>query len=202
MLTPRLLVVLALISVAVAVHAQRIRGNAQELFHNKTLPRDWMSSQVLKPRLKALTGRDAVNCGRASIPPQLEMPVLHFGLSQDTSRSSLTASDVSDCALQAYAHRKSFYARYDLQSIDSFVELGFAFDGRKVYAVIWQRMIGWGDEQTLNVKDCPLPIRLTKNESGWLDCFVADPTARPAITSPQPESLECYFDGCEQTEPY
>ena len=182
MLTPRLLVVPALISVAVAVHAQRLPDSAQELFHDTTLPHDWVSSQVLKPRLKALAGRDAVNCGRASVPSPFEMPTFHLGRIQDTSRLSLKASDVSDCALHAHASRKSFYARFDIEGIVTLVELGFAFDGRKAYAAVtWQRMgIGWGDEQTLDVKDCPLPITLTKNKWGWLDCFAADPNAKPA----------------------
>jgi hypothetical protein len=105
------------------------------------------------------------------------MPVLQFWLSQDTSRLSLRANDVSDCALQAHASRKSFYARYDIQSIDTLVELGFAFDGRKAYTVTWYRMgIGWSG-QTLDVKDCPLPITLTKNQWGWLDCLAAKPKA-------------------------
>jgi hypothetical protein len=100
--------------------------SAQELLNTNTLPRDWMSPpEPLRPRLKALAGGNAVNCGRAS-------------------QSSLKATDVSDCALEAYASRKSFYARYDLQGIDSLLAVGFAFDGQKAYAVIWQKMIGWG----------------------------------------------------------
>ena len=105
----------------------------------------------------------------------------------DASQVWLKASDVSDCALQAYASRKSFYVRYDFQGFDNVFEYGFAFDGRKVYAVMWQSMgIGSG-EPTLNVKDCPLPIALTKNKSGWLDCFAADPNAKPAISPPELE---------------
>lgn len=128
--------------------------SAQQLFKNNMSPRDWVYPDVLKPRLKVLAGRDAINCGRASL-------------------SSLKATDVSDCALQAYASRKRFYARYDLESFDTVDTLGFAFDGRKVSAVIWQRMIG-GAKQTLVVKDCPLPITLTKTRSGRLDCFPAE----------------------------
>lgn len=155
---------------------------AQDLFQNTTLPRDWKSSQVLKPRLKALAGRDAVNCGRASVPSPLGRPVLHLGLNQDTSPLSLKTSDVTDCALQAHASRESFYARYDIWGIDTLVELGFAFDGRRAYAATWERMgIGWGDGRKVDVKDCPLPITFTENKWGWLDCFSVDPNAKPAI---------------------
>jgi hypothetical protein len=91
--------------------------------------------------------------------------------------------------MQAHASRKSFYARYDLQGIDSLVELGVAFDGRKAYAVTatWERMGIGGGMNTLDVQDCPLPITLTKNKWGWLDCFAANPNAKPASMSPQLE---------------
>jgi hypothetical protein len=140
--------------------------SAQEFFKADTLPRDWMSPQPLTPRLKALAGGEAINCGYA-VP------------------SGLRATDVSDCALPAYASRKSFYARYDLEGIDSLVAVGFAFDGQKAYAVTW--MVGLGGRQTLDVKDCALPVTLRKMKSGRLDCFPPDASAEPYILEPQYE---------------
>ena len=161
------LAVLSLVFLEASVGSHSVLS-AQELFKADTLPRDWMSPQLLKPRLKALAGRDALNCGYAA-------------------PSWLTATDVSDCALQAYASRKSFYARFDLEGIDSLVAVGFAFDGQKVYAVTWIEMIGWGGRQVLDVKACPLPVTLRKNKSGRLDCFPPDPSAEPYIWEPQRE---------------
>jgi len=141
---------------------------AQELFNPKMLPRDWMSPSLLKPRLKDLAGPDAVNCGRAS-------------------QSSIKAADVSDCALQAFGSRKSFYARYDLQAIDSVLVVGFAFDGQKVYAVTWENMVGWAASHTLDVKECPSPTTLSKLKSGRLNCFAPDSNGNSSIMLPQLE---------------
>ena len=146
--------------------------SAQEFFKADTLPRDWMSPQLLKPRLKALAGRDALNCGLAA----------PWSTANDVR---LRATDVSDCALQAYASRKSFYARYDLEGIDFPLAVGFASDGQKVYAVTW--MVNWGGRQELDVKDCPLPVTLRKMKSGQLDCFPPPPSEEPHIWQPQPE---------------
>ena len=128
---------------------------AQDLFNPKKLPSDWMSPPILKQRLQALAGGGAMNCGRAS-------------------QSSLAPADVTDCALQQFTLKKRFYARYDLEGFDSEQTIGFAFDGKKLYTVTWQQMIGWSTRQTLRTKECPLPIELTKTRSGRLNCFSRD----------------------------
>ena len=131
---------------------------AQDWFKPQLSPSDWTSPELLKPRLKALAGSKAVNCGYAS-------------------SQRLKATDVSDCALQAYASRKSFYARYDLPGIDTLIVLGFAFDGRKLYAVTWPKWgMGW-QGRPLDVKDCPTPVTLRKAKSDRLNCFPSDPIA-------------------------
>jgi hypothetical protein len=165
----RLVVLLALVQAFVGWHSVL---SAQELFKTDTLPRDWMSPQLIKPRLKALAGRDALNCGLAA----------PWSRAADVT---LSATDVSDCALQAYASRKSFYARYDLEGIDVPLAVGFASDGQKVYEVTW--MLNWGGRQELNVKDCPLPVTLRKMKSGRLDCFQPHPSDEPYLWQPQPE---------------
>jgi hypothetical protein len=141
---------------------------AQDLFDRNKLPFDWMSPPILKQRLSALAGESAIICGRAS-------------------RSSLAPADVTDCALEEYVSKKKFYARYDVQGIDSELAVGFAFDGKRVYAVTWERMIGWGDKQTLHVEECPSPIKLVKTKSGRLNCFPPDPKAKTNILSPELE---------------
>ena len=131
---------------------------AQEWFKPQLSPTDWASPDLLKPRLKALAGPKALNCGLTS--------------------SKVKAADISDCALQAYASRKSFFARYDLQCFDFSCARGFAFDGQKLYSVTWAKpLIGWGDRQALDVEDCPLPVTLTKTKTGYLKCFPSDPLA-------------------------
>lgn len=101
-----------------------------------------------------------MNCGRAS-------------------QSSLAPADVTDCALQQFAAKKKFYARYDLEGFDSEQTLGFAFDGEKLYTVTWQRMIGWTGKQTLKTQECPLPIQLTTTRSGRLHCSL--PNLAPSM---------------------
>jgi hypothetical protein len=128
---------------------------AQTLFNPKKLPSDWMSPPILRQRLLALAGNDAMNCGRAS-------------------QSSLAPADVTDCALQQFASKKSFYARYDLEGFDSEQTIGFAFDGEKLYTVTWQRMLGWTGKQTLRTEECRQPIQLTKTRSGRLHCSLRD----------------------------
>jgi len=128
---------------------------AQSLFNPKKLPSDWMSPPILRQRLLALAGQDAMNCGRAS-------------------QSSLAPADVTDCALQQFAAKKNFYARYDLEGFDSEQTIGFAFDGEKLYTVTWQRMMGWTGKQKLKTQECPLPIQLTKTRSGRLHCSLDD----------------------------
>jgi|SRR5260370_4971804 len=142
--------------------------SAQDPFNRSKLPYDWMSPPILKQRLLALAGESAINCGRAS-------------------RSSLSPADVTDCAFQEYVSKKKFYVRYDLQGIDSELAVGFAFDGQRVYAVTWERTIGWGDQQTLHVEECPSPIKLVKTKSGTLNCFPPDPNAKANILSPELE---------------
>jgi hypothetical protein len=120
----------------------------------------------LKQRLRELAGNNAVNCGHAS-------------------HSSLHPADVTDCALQEYAAKKRFYARFDLEGgFDVNVGVGFASDGKKVYVITSWRAIPWDDEPPsyrLQVYQCPLPIKLLKTESGLLDCFSADPGSRPKL---------------------
>ena len=96
-----------------------------------------------------------MNCGRAS-------------------QSSLAPAGVTDCALEQFASKKRFYARYDLEGFDSEQTIGFAFDGEKLYTVTWQRMMGWTAKQTLQTEQCPQPIRLTKTKSGRLHCSLHD----------------------------
>jgi hypothetical protein len=122
----------------------------------------------LKQRLRELAGNSAVNCGHA------------------TSQSSLHPADVTDCALQEYASKNGFYARFDLEGgFDTNVVVGFASDGKKVYVITSWRAISWdGDEPPsyrLQVYQCPLPIKLLKTKSGLLDCFSADPGSRPKL---------------------
>ena len=121
----------------------------------------------LKQRLKELVGNTAVNCGHA------------------TSQSSLHPVDVTDCALQEYAAKKRFYARFDLEGgIDVNVGVGFAYDGKKVYVVTSWRPISYDDEPPsypLQVYQCPLPVKLLKTKSGLLDCFAAEPGSRPKL---------------------
>lgn len=67
--------------------------------------------------------------------------------------------------------RKASFARM------AFVPLvGFAFDGQKLYRVMWSKMLFEG-QQTLDVKDCPTPVTLRKAKSDRLNCFPSDPIA-------------------------
>jgi hypothetical protein len=109
---------------------------AQTLFNPKKLPSDWMSPPILRQRLLTLAGSGAMNCGRAS-------------------QSSLAAADVTDCALQQFASKKKFYARYDEEGVDSEQTIGFAFDGETLYTVTW-RMMGWTGKSILKTQECPL----------------------------------------------
>jgi hypothetical protein len=124
--------------------------SAQELFNPKKLPDDWMFPPILRQRLVALAGDGAMNCGRAS-------------------QSSLAPADVTDCALQQFASKKRFYARYHLEGFDPEQNIGFAFDGERLYKVTWQ--LGLTNKLTLDTQECQLPIELRKTRSGRLDCY-------------------------------
>ena len=156
------LAVLSLVFIGASVSSYPLLS-AQELFNTKSLPRDQMSPpEPLRPRLKALAGGNALNCGRGN-------------------QTSLKAADVSDCALEAYVSKKRFYARFDLEGgFDVDLGVGFASDGEKAYVITSWRPIAW-DSARLEVHPCPLPTKLVKTRSGRLDCFSADPSSRPKL---------------------
>src|ERR1700686_3395159 len=119
----------------------------QGIFNSRNLPPDWASRPLLKRRLISLAGEGALNCGHASF-------------------STIHASNVTNCALQSYSSKTKFYVQYDVQGIDSERGIGFAFDGKDVYAVAWEGL-GEGLQQywrrgqeVIAVEACPSPTRL------------------------------------------
>ena len=101
----------------------------------------------------------------------------------------------SDCALAAFADKKPFYVRYDLQGIDSTVSAGLAGDlSGNVYFVEYDSM-GWetdglpkGAEVTdgkhIYTEPCPRPVKLRKTQTGRLSCVPPNPKARRNVMSP------------------
>ena len=139
---------------------------AQDYFNPHNLPRGWASPQILKQRLFALAGEGAVNCGHASL-------------------SSTDVSDVTSCALLAYSSKKTFYIQYDVQGIDSELAVGFAFNGKDIYAVAWEKLYSWRPQEIVHVEMCPTPTSLYRTGTGKLNCFPPDPNAKRNILSPE-----------------
>ncbi len=139
---------------------------AQDLFNPHNLPRDWASSSILKQRLLSLAGGRALNCGHASF-------------------STKDAGDATDCALRSYSTKRKFYVQYDVRGIDSELAVGFAFDGKEVYAVAWERLQQyWRTQEIIDVEVCPSPIRLFRTATGKVNCFSPDHKAKRNILSP------------------
>lgn len=131
----------------------------------------------LDRHLRSLARLWAVNCGTVHVHDDPEA--------------------ASDCAVKAFASRKSFLVRYDLEGIDSAVAVGFAASPSEVYVVKYDSM-GWSDEglrPTARISDdrhlitdvCPKPIKLLKTKIGRLSCSPPDPDAKPSIMSPSAE---------------
>jgi len=136
-------------------------------FNPRNLPRDWASRPILKQRLISLAGEGARNCGHASF-------------------STIDASDVTSCALQSYSSKTKFYVQYDVQGIDSELGIGFAFDGKKVYAVAWERLQQyWRRQEIIDVEVCPSPTTLFRTGTGKLNCFSLEAKPKRNILSPE-----------------
>ncbi|MGH9812717.1 MAG: hypothetical protein ACRD4T_06220 [Candidatus Acidiferrales bacterium] len=93
------------------------------------------------------------------------------------------------CALDAFAAKRSFRVRYDLQGIDSFPAIGLAgnSDG-SVTLLAFDSGGHW--RQPVYQWQCPAPIVLFRSSKGRLNCFPPDPEAKPDadIMSPYAES--------------
>jgi hypothetical protein len=133
---------------------------------------------LIDGKLRSMAGYGvtaALNCG-------------WVGIRQDPTAAS-------DCALKAFAHKRPFYVRYDLQGIDSSVSAGLAGGiSGNVYFVEYDSM-GWetdglakGAEVTdgkhIYVEPCPNPVKLRKTQTGRLSCVPPNRNAKQNIMSP------------------
>jgi hypothetical protein len=165
----------ATLVVACRLHAQDTfkprNGNPQGLFNPNSnfdvpnLPPDWASRPILKQRLISLAGEGALNCGHASF-------------------STIEARRVTSCALQLYSSKTKFYVQYDQPGIDVELGIGFAFDGKEVYAVAWERLQQyWRRLEVIDVEACPSPTRLFRTGTEKLNCFSLEAKPKRSILS-------------------
>jgi hypothetical protein len=153
------LFVVVLVSLSFQLHAQSI-------FDPSKLPSDWASPSFLKPRLLSLAGKGARDCR--------------------TAFSTQDARDATSCALNSFSLKTPFYVQYDLPGIDTELRIGFAFDGKAVYAVVGYRLQQyWRQQDIIDVERCPLPMRLYTTETGKLNCFSLDAMPRNYLLSPE-----------------
>jgi hypothetical protein len=150
------------LSLALVVACCSLGLLAQDFLNTHRLSDDWMYHSALTHRLQDLAGEAALNCGGV--------------------RVQRDPNHVTDCALRAYGSNKSFYARYDIQGIDTEHAIGLAFDGNKIYVVIWNHDdLRLSNRESLDIQACPLPTKLVKTASGRLNCFPINPDLTSSI---------------------
>lgn len=129
----------------------------------------WHGGDALDLRMKKLAP-SAIDCGRVRVRANPE--------------------PATRCALAAFAAKKTFHIRYDMQGIDSDVAIGLVGTRNgSVTALLFDGdPTGGGgtspSRQRVGEKQCPSPVVLFRSPNGRINCFPPDPTALDDIMSP------------------
>lgn len=141
---------------------------------------DAITNAILDPII-SLQGGDALDRAMKKLAPW----------ATDCGRVPVRANPeaANRCALDAFAAKRSFRVRYEMQGIDSHPAIGLvgSSDGR-VTALAFDDGGHW--RLPVYQWQCPVPVVLFRSPKGRLNCFPPDPSAKPDndIMSPYAES--------------
>ncbi|HSS98960.1 MAG TPA: hypothetical protein VLK33_18120 [Terriglobales bacterium] len=168
--------ILALLFVLRGCPAILAASPPKSIFFDTRLSSDFSKLQFLNKKLQDLAGEGAINCGRVHIGQDPSLP--------------------TNCGLKAFAARKTFYVRYDIEGIDAEAAIGFSFENvQSAHSVKYVRSLAATynpfllDSRfagRLTVAPCLVPIKLVVTKTGFLICSPNPSEVEPQILSVEP----------------